>query len=75
MPLRTKLLYLLTFWSLPRLLPRSSTIAHVEIYASAIPGKTKKKFELESCVTVVNEVDCHGGMVLWRFGVFASFTN
>jgi hypothetical protein len=66
---------LINFLSLPRLLPRSSTIAHVEIYASAISGKTKKKFELEFCVTVVNEVDCHGGMVLWRFGVFASFTN
>jgi hypothetical protein len=52
-------LVLINFLLLPRLLPRSSTIAHAEIYASANSEKTKKKFYGIPFGRRVGHVECH----------------
>ena len=72
-PCDSKML-LINFLSLPRLLPRSSTIAHVEIYASAISGKRKKNCESGGYVIGLDEVECHEPLLLWRFSLFEVFS-
>jgi hypothetical protein len=69
----TRKMLLINFLLLPRLLPRSSTISHVEIYASAICWKTKKKYEAGLFGIDWNDVGCHESMALRRFSLFQGF--